>query len=419
MLPQQSALKITWLSDDDKKKLETLITSHVTPAPPVGSPGLPGEASKGGGVPGASEVQLGEAGIAGLAQALGSGEIEKKGDRPKDPEAEGQRKRKNVEEKTGPKRLQLMEVLKKRKEEDTSGNVLRLGREAGSAEKRKKKKKKVKKGDKKEGTSSDSDDDGSSSSSLFRFAALPKGVDRLHRLHEERPGAIANVTLRRFNVLLNQSVGRGAAEVTEDLPPVARAYLSQIFLAKHPEGTIGMRNLRELRTLTTALDLIASNHLLQAMDILTQRIKSVELFVTQGHWGQGSLLELIALEGEQRAYSREEMKAAQQEQKTELQLQRGQWQRPWWSREYRQPPNLTGEKGEGGEKDDRAPANLGGARKERREKAKGRKERESGRGDCCGEMHQNGEIGASNGCRFNSRETQGKIDDAYASSALG
>ena len=99
--------------------------------------------------------------------------------------------------------------------------------------------------------------------------------------------------------------------MTEDLPPVARGYMSQIFLGKYPESSIRLRNLREMRTLTTVLDLLASNQILQAMDIVSQRIKSVELFVTQGHWAQGSLLELVAAEGEQRAYTREEMKVAQ------------------------------------------------------------------------------------------------------------
>ena len=150
--------------------------------------------------------------------------------------------------------------------------------------------------------------------------------------------------------------------------------MSQIFLSKHPEGTLGMRNLREMRTLTTVLDLLASNQILQAMDILAQRIKSVELFVSQGHWAQGSLLELAAAEGEQRAYSREEIKVAQAEQKAELQMQKAQWQRPWWQKDYRTPQNPVGEKGEEGEKGDRAPANPGGQEKGKNKgKGKGKK----------------------------------------------
>ena len=141
------------------------------------------------------------------------------------------------------------------------------------------------------------------------------------------------------------------------------------------KGTRGMRNLREMRTPTTVLDLLASNQVLQAMDIISQRIKSVELFVSQGHWAQGSLLELVAAEGEQRAYSREEVKVAQVEYKAELQMQKAQWQRPtqWWMKDNRTPVNPPGDKGEDGEKGDRAPTNTGGQEKGKKGKGKGKK----------------------------------------------
>ena len=118
---------------------------------------------------------------------------------------------------------------------------------------------------------------------------------------------------------------------------------------------------------------MASNQILQAMDIVAQRIKSVELFVSQGHWAQGSLLELVAAEGEQRAYSREEVKVAQVEQKVELDMQKAQWNRQWWSKDYRVPMNTSGEKAEDGEKGDRAPTNPGSQEKGKKGKGKGKK----------------------------------------------
>ena len=155
--------------------------------------------------------------------------------------------------------------------------------------------------------------------------------------------------------------------------------MSQIFLSKHPEGTLGMRNLREMRTLTTVLDLLASNQILQAMDILAQRIKSVELFVSQGHWAQGSLLELVAAEGEQRAYSREEIKVAQAEQKVELQMQKAQWQRPCGKRTTGLHRTQWERKEKKEKKEIEHQPTPGGRRKARREKEKERKERESGK----------------------------------------
>ena len=110
------------------------------------------------------------------------------------------------------------------------------------------------------------------------------------------------MTLRRFSELLNRSIGGEAASSGENLPP---------------EATIGLRNLRELRTLATMVDLMASNNTLRALDVAIQRIKSIELFVAQGNWTQGSLIELVLPEGEQRAWFRQELKAAKQEKKSE------------------------------------------------------------------------------------------------------
>ena len=101
---------------------------------------------------------------------------------------------------------------------------------------------------------------------------------------------LANLTLRRFQELLERSTGGGTAVKDQEMPPVARANLNQIYLPRHPEDTIGLRNLRELRTLTTLVDMIAQNDLLRALDVAVQRIKSIELFVAQGQWGQANLM---------------------------------------------------------------------------------------------------------------------------------
>ena len=230
VMPGRSALKVNWLKEEDKRMLEDVVNALMASSSSHATPGPPGVGSRGEGDPAEAGVQSGAAGISGLARALGQKEEKGTGEEGKPTEPVKKKQKLDKEEKDSNKELE--EILTKRKMDDGGCNVLRLGRDASSGKKKKKKKKA-----KKEKDSTGSESDSSSTSSLFRLAALPKGVERLHRLHEERPGAIANSTLRRFNVLLNQSVGRGAAEVTEDLPPVARGYMSQIFLAKHPEGT--------------------------------------------------------------------------------------------------------------------------------------------------------------------------------------
>ena len=159
--------------------------------------------SRGGGGQKGGAVETGEAGILGLARALG--QKDEKQQEAVEKAQEPVKKKQKVEGDGKDQTKELEEVLRKRKPDDSGRNVLRVARDASGG---KKKKKKSKKDDKKEKGASISDSDSSTSSSLFHLAALPKGVDRLHRLREERPGAIANATLRRFNVLLNQSVGR-------------------------------------------------------------------------------------------------------------------------------------------------------------------------------------------------------------------
>eukprot|EP00434_Breviolum_minutum_P037427 symbB.v1.2.033184.t1/scaffold4090.1/size75078/2 len=150
------------------------------------------------------------------------------------------------------------------------------------------------------------------------------GIDGLARALEESSdssssssGLLANVTLKRFEELLAQTTGMGTATSSQMLPAVARGYFSQIFLVKHPESSIGLRNLRELRTLVTMIDHMANNDGLRALDVAVQRLKAIELFIAQGHWQQAS-----QLEGEQRAWFRQELRAAQQEHQAETKLQR-------------------------------------------------------------------------------------------------
>jgi len=102
-------------------------------------------------------------------------------------------------------------------------------------------------------------------------------------------------------------------------------------------------------------------------------MKSIELFVSQGNWSQANLLELVMPEDEQRAWFRQELKAAQQEQKSELRLLHDQYPRrrtPW------HPPVAqggAGEKKDGEGKDETPPTNSGGAGRGRKGKGKGKK----------------------------------------------
>jgi hypothetical protein len=179
--------------------------------------------------------------------------------------------------------------------------------------------------------------------------------------------------LQRFRELLERSTGRGAAEDAVEMPPVARAYLSQIYMVRNPEASLGLRNVRELRTLATLVDMMASNDCLRALDVALQRMKAIEPFVTQGNWSQANMLELVLPEEEQRAWFRQELKAAQQEQKSELRLYHDQFQRRRTSWHPVATVAGAGEKKEGEGKEDNPPTNAGAAGQKRKGKGKGKK----------------------------------------------
>ena len=380
VLPGDSYQDLKWMDDAKKAQAKSLLEERRRAHLGSGNaaPQSLGEGElRPGGADGA-QVEVGPEGIAGLAQALGG-----EGHPPEKLAAQPERKRQkrevvDTDKKPDDVKQGLDEVLSKRKAPVPAGSALKMtkgDKKKKKSKKRSDKKKKRERNDKKDGSSGTSSDEDTSSSedSLFRLAALPEGVDRLHRLHQERPGALGNLTLRRFQELLNRSTGGGSATQEQDLPPVARAYLSQIYLTRNSESAIGLRNLRELRTLATLADMIASNDALRALDVALQRMKAIELFISQGQWSQANLLELILPEDEQRAWFRQELKAAQQEHKSEMRLQRDQWpaRRGPWAPVRAAAPVV--EKKEGDEKDETPPGNGGGTGKGRKGRGKGKK----------------------------------------------
>ena len=319
VLPGDSCLRLAWLNNEQK----TAVSAHLATAAVPAAPGAaaPGGIGDRGGEPGEA-VETGAAGIDGLARALEAGNSRRKR-KDEDGNGEGGPERedpKRAKKKENEKREQsLEEVLQGRKAPAPELSALRL---QSLKEDKKKKKKKNKKRKSEKDSEESSESSSTSSGSLFHLAAMPRGVEKIQRLHQNKPGLLANVTLKRFEELLAQTTGMGTATSSQMLPAVARGYFSQIFLVKHPESSIGLRNLRELRTLVTMIDHMANNDGLRALDVAVQRLKAIELFIAQGHWQQASQLELITPEGEQRAWFRQELRAAQQEHQAETKLQR-------------------------------------------------------------------------------------------------
>ena len=387
--------RLTWLKEEQKEWMKShpaVIGGRDVPG--SGGPPAPGAAPPPEAAPGA--VETGVAGLEGLAKALGAGQEANKrplNEESSDADERRRQKKKDRRDRRGHKRSpspgregrsakaprrdgrdqdqgQLQMELNKKVPQEPRLSALELG---PAHKKKKKKKSRSSSSNRARGRSPSSS---SSSGSLFRSAALPRGMERLRRLHQKRPGSLASLSLLRMQELVHRAQGRGtAAESDEKLPPVALGYLAGVFLVQNPPVTVGLRTLRELRTVATVIDMLCQNDALRALDVLVQRLKALELAHAQQGWSQASQLELV-LEDNQSAVFRPELKAAQTEVKEDWKIQRGPFRQPrssGWNPNWA-PVNETPGAPADGDTKDTPPNNQpkGGARKGKGKGKKGR-----------------------------------------------
>ena len=101
-------------------------------------------------------------------------------------------------------------------------------------------------------------------------------------------------------------------------PATATGYLLTVLIPTHKDK-LGVRLLRELRTISMALDYVATGRQEAAADLLAQRMKALELQLVDGGWQRAQYLELIQPEGARLA-QQEEQRMAAREQATEAKL---------------------------------------------------------------------------------------------------
>eukprot|EP00435_Cladocopium_sp_Y103_P037986 s305_g10.t1 len=233
-------------------------------------------------------VRSGRPGIEGLAAALGAGapaegqgERGSEGSPSSEEEQKDKKKKKDKKPRKGRKRPapdfpvdegDLREAINKRAPKEPRLSALDLS-SLTKVDKKKKKKKKSR--DKSEEDRRSASPSTSSSGSLFPSAALPKGLERLRRVHQKYPGKIASLSLLRMRELVAMTLGRGSAEESDNpLPPMATPYLIQVLFNRYHQGEIPMRTMRELRTVAAVIDLVVTNDPLRALDVLVQRFKA-------------------------------------------------------------------------------------------------------------------------------------------------
>ena len=336
LLEGDAYMKLRWMTSEKKRAFQSMLNGVTV------DQGLP-EATAPASHSDPNPVLPGAAGLSGLAAALGASQNgngtgypqlnevraaeQDLADTTGNPRQQGQKKRSVEDARDSGVNVSesYHDIISERKPRESREAALRL-----SGKRKRKKSCKERKRSSSAGSTTSGDDE-----PVFRLASLPEGVDKLREMHERKPGHLANLTLLRYQELLERSTGREATNRHQDaFPPVGRAYLSQIYMVRHPSQELGPRTTREMQTILTAIDYLASYDVLRALDVLIQRQKALEMAAEQGSWSQANLLELVN-PSEERSYFRQELKAVQSEHKAELQLQRNPWalRRPWWALE--------------------------------------------------------------------------------------
>ena len=136
-------------------------------------------------------------------------------------------------------------------------------------------------------------DDGSSSDGSDFQKAPSKSTKssqlKLLSYSRKYPGRLAS----RMLLKMSQATARGLEGASKSkTPPVAMNHLLTV-LQPTLQSQLGMRTLREMKTLAQCLDWLAQGQVGRGADLLSQRIKALERATVESHWNSAQFLELL------------------------------------------------------------------------------------------------------------------------------
>jgi len=144
------------------------------------------------------------------------------------------------------------------------------------------------------------DKDEADGDSVFRKAPSLFRVSRILSVATQSEGTLmqngVQLMARALSVHQRGGSGLAASEVqTENLQDVVTTYLTTAMIpgAAAAGQHMGVRTIREMRTLAEGLDAIIRGEPAKAGDILMQRFRAAEMAVSDGHWTLAQHLELI------------------------------------------------------------------------------------------------------------------------------
>ena len=155
------------------------------------------------------------------------------------------------------------------------------------------------------------DDDSSSEESDFQKApskSTKSSQLKLLSYSRKYPGRLAS----RMLLKMSQATARGLEGAPKSkTPPVAMNHLLTV-LQPTLQGKLGMRTLREMKTLAQCLDLLAQGLVGRGTDLLSQRLKALERATVETHWNSAQFLELLPPESSTLLERDEELYLAQE-----------------------------------------------------------------------------------------------------------
>ena len=141
-------------------------------------------------------------------------------------------------------------------------------------------------------------EDSQSEGQVFRAAPSDKSRQlQLQEYAQDHPGRLASRLLRKMRTLLAREEGARKERSGQSMTPsTATSYFLTVMVPSYQEK-LNLRMRREMRTVALAFDQIAAGQSPQAADTLAQRLKALELQVSDQSWSRAQHLELLPPEG--------------------------------------------------------------------------------------------------------------------------
>ena len=177
----------------------------------------------------------------------------------------------------------------------------------------------------KEESLEESDEGQGSDDSSFQAGVSEKRSQQLVLMEyaDQKPGRLAARLLQKM-ALLSSRTGTPMSSVLaanrNKTPPAAVQYYLTVLYPQHKEK-MNLRLQRELRTLSQSLDYLSLGDIERCADLISQRLKALEMTIHDQNWSRAQFLELIPLESAGLADT-EEQRMATKEQVLEAKMKK-------------------------------------------------------------------------------------------------